>query len=151
MAAAMNGAPDRRPTGIIAAGAIVRGTGTNDGKILVIRRDRYGPEIALPKGKKSAGEDELTTARREVLEETGCPGAVVGYAGSTHYLVGGVPKVVFFLIMQAENDGECRPRDTGEVRAVEWLDVADAIASLSHRNERDLIASVFPVPRSAVK
>lgn len=136
-------------TGIVAAGAIVVGVGSNEGKVLLVRRQRYGAEVALPKGKVHTGENEVAAAQREVLEETGCVGTVTGYAGSTHYAVDGVPKAVFYLTMQAADDDVHSPQDTGEVCGVEWLNITDALAALSHRDERALVAAVFGVKGSA--
>ena len=56
-------------TPILAAGGIVVGQGANADKIVVIHRTRYGPEIALPKGKLTSGESPLEAAVREVGED----------------------------------------------------------------------------------
>jgi ADP-ribose pyrophosphatase len=47
---------------------------TEDGRFIVLRQYRHGPRAtvySLPAGQLEAGEDPLTAARRELLEETG--------------------------------------------------------------------------------
>ena len=70
-----------RLAAILAAGGIVLGTGANEGKIALIRRRRYGPETALPKGKLAQGEDPAGAALREVREETGVEARPLGMVG----------------------------------------------------------------------
>jgi len=133
---------------IVAAGAIVRGVGSNAGKILVVRRKRYGAEVSLPKGKLQEGESEIVAAQREVLEETGRKGTIRGYAGSTHYLANGAPKAVFYFIMDTVDVGVSRPGDTAEISAAEWLGISEAIQVLTHAEDRDLVAAVFGIKRN---
>lgn len=128
---------------IRAAGGIVKGVGRNKGKIAVIRRRRYEGEIALPKGKLEAGEDEKAAALREVWEETGIKAEMRGHAGETRYSVGGRPKTVTYFLMEALDDTVTQPEDSPEIDSVEWLSPADAIAALSHAEDKKLIERVF--------
>lgn len=142
--------PFRAPPGaILAAGGIVLGAGANAGKIAIIRRRRYGEEIALPKGKLGEGEEPAEAALREVREETGCAAQITEYAGTTRYFVKGVPKAVFYFLMKAEGDGDARPVDTGEVEAVEWMAPAPAVAAMTHREDRELVSAVFGLGKSS--
>jgi 8-oxo-dGTP diphosphatase len=145
----MNGdAPSTRGFSILAAGGIVRGVGKNAGKIAVVRRKRYPGEVALPKGKLVKDEHAIDAALREVQEETGCKIKKYEYAGSTHYLVGTIPKAVFYFLMDEESDDECKPKDTREIESVVWSKPEDAINELTHREDRQLISAVFGLARS---
>jgi 8-oxo-dGTP pyrophosphatase MutT (NUDIX family) len=128
---------------IRAAGGIVKGTGRNKGKIAIIRRRRYEGEIALPKGKLNPGEDERSAALREVEEETGIKAVLGDRAGETRYAVRGRLKTVTYFLMEALDDAPTQPQDSAEVGNVEWLTPADAIAVLSHAEDKKLIERVF--------
>ena len=134
---------------ILAAGGIVRDSATHPGKIAVVRRRRYGGELALPKGKvkEEKGEDILKTALREVEEETGCKTTILGYAGTTHYFDRGRPKAVCYYLMEVAGDCSGGPHDTNEIEAVEWLSPEEAVRALTHTEDRDLVAAVFGLPR----
>jgi 8-oxo-(d)GTP phosphatase len=134
---------------IRAAGGIVRGAGRNTGKMLVVRRRRYGGEVGLPKGKLVEGEDEAAAAVREVEEETGLRPVLRQHVGSTHYSVHGRSKTVAYFMMDATDDDVARPRDTGEIEAVEWLTPAEAVAALTHDDDRRLVAGIFGIARKA--
>ena len=132
---------------IRAAGGIVAGIGANRGKIAIVRRRRYADEVALPKGKLDAGESEGEAALREVKEETGLSVTLRGLAGTAHYHVGDRPKTVVYFLMDATDEGPGHPRDSGEIEAVEWLTPHEAIAVLTHAEDRELIAQVFETAR----
>jgi 8-oxo-dGTP diphosphatase len=131
------------PSAIVAAGGIILGRDDTNGKVAVVRRPRYGSELSLPKGKLKDGESEAEGAVREVYEETGCRAKIRQYAGSTHYAVRGVPKIVFYFIMDLEQDDGTGPVDKKEVEAVDWITIQHAQSTLTHREERDLIRATF--------
>jgi 8-oxo-dGTP pyrophosphatase MutT (NUDIX family) len=132
---------------IIAAGGILLGKGAHEGRIAIVRRPRYGGEISLPKGKIKKGETEVSAALREVREETGFGAKIKEYAGSTEYLVGDLPKVVSYFLMEAEGEEAISSRDEGEIEAVEWATPEAAVAMLTHQQDRALIRTVFALPR----
>jgi 8-oxo-dGTP pyrophosphatase MutT (NUDIX family) len=132
-------------TPIRAAGGIILGTGENKGKIAVVRRRRYTGEVGLPKGKVKVGETDTQTALREVYEETGIAVRITRVAGETHYFVNSTPKVVTYFMMEDEGGHDRGPKDTDEIAAVEWLIPEDAIALLTHQEDRDLIERIFEV------
>lgn len=130
---------------IRAAGGIVAGVGRNDGKIAVVRRKRYGGEVGLPKGKLNKGETEAEAAVREVEEETGIRVRLRAAVGTTQYNVDGRPKTVTYFMMDAPDDAPARPQDSTEVEKVEWLTPAEALAALTHDDDRALVTEIFKI------
>ena len=128
---------------IRAAGGIIAGVGNKSGKIAVVRRRRYGGEVGLPKGKLKEGETEAEAALREVEEETGLRAILRQRIGSTQYKVDGGPKTVTYFLMDAPVDAQACPHDSKEVQAVEWLTPDEALATLTHDDDRQLIKRVF--------
>jgi 8-oxo-dGTP diphosphatase len=96
----------------------------------------------LPKGKLAAGEDAVTAARREVLEETGCRVTVHEFLGALAYEASGRPKVVRFWRMAAAG-GPVGPL-MHDVKAVRWLTLEDAIDQLTHLREQVFLRQVGP-------
>ena len=125
---------------ILAAGGIVLGSQKNAGKICLVRRHRYPGEVALPKGKLLTGENAIEAARREVGEETGCNVEILEYAGTTHYLVGNIPKAVFYFVMKTDGKQDGGPTDMEEIENVEWLTPRDALRALTHQEDRELVS-----------
>jgi 8-oxo-dGTP pyrophosphatase MutT (NUDIX family) len=138
-------ARDIQSTSIRAAGGIVLGFGKNAGKIAIVKRRRYGGEVGLPKGKLKRGEDDSQAALREVYEETGIRAAIKRLAGTTNYLVGSVPKTVTYFVMETQDVDHDGPQDIGEVLSMEWIDPKEAVAILTHREDRNLISKLFGV------
>jgi ADP-ribose pyrophosphatase YjhB (NUDIX family) len=121
------------PVPIIAAGAVVK----HDGKIALVRRNRYSGDISLPKGKVKEGEMIEAGAIREVEEEIGQRLEIQGFAGLTRYLAAGAPKVVFYYMMSTDQ-GSCIPKDR-EVADVIWAKQDEAIGMLSYPEDRQLL------------
>jgi 8-oxo-dGTP diphosphatase len=128
---------------IVAAGGIILGSGRFSGQIVLVRRRRYRSEIGLPKGKSRGTESPLETALREVREETGFRARVEEFAGSTHYVVKGTPKSVFYFVMSLEGEDAEAIEDTAEIEAIDWAAPPAAIRRLSHREDQTLVAAVF--------
>jgi 8-oxo-dGTP diphosphatase len=134
----------RRLEPILAGGGIV--AGVTAGEIAIVRRRRYPGEIGLPKGKvkTAAGETIVRAAEREVAEEIGYPVRAVDFAGITHYFAKIRPKVVFYYHMTIVGEGG--PIDAEEIEAVAWLTPAEAVARLTHAEDRRLVAALFALP-----
>jgi len=122
---------------IRAAGGLLWKRGAQGRRIALIRRSAHGDTWSLPKGKLKRGESWLQGAMREVEEETSCRGKVVGVAGTTAYLVKGVPKLVVFLEMKVRREREFVP--SREVDELRWCSPRQARRMLAHPEERKLI------------
>lgn len=133
-----------------AAGGIV----IHDGRVLVVHRPRYD-DWSLPKGHLDAGETWAEAARREVLEETGVDGTIVGPPMPIAYTVtdlksesaaGANIKIVVFYLMTCDEgsaDGS-KAIDVHEVDAAAWWPVDRALRELSYADERRLLAEAYP-------
>ena len=114
---------------------------------IVVRRERGKPLVlvvtakkrrnrwVLPKGRVARGESAAKAALREVREEAGVCGRVVGPAGAATFTTGGRrTRVEYYLIQYT------RPsNDEGEDRKVEWCAVEDAIQMLCYASARRVL------------
>ena len=114
----------------------------------------YGSHWDFPKGHIEAGEDQETTARRELQEETGVRDArfVPGFKESMHYFYrkAGVDirKVVtYFLAETVGGDVTLSHEHCGYL----WLPYEAALERLTFKNARDLLtkAEGFHQPEAA--
>lgn len=134
------------PTDILAAGGVVWRTIRGERRIGIVRRLRYGGDVSLPKGKLETGESLKECALREVAEELGVVAQLGAYAGLLNYRVGDREKYVLFWEMDYVGDTGEGP-DGKEVGEHLWLTVEEAFAQLTHRSDRDLLASLTAAPR----
>jgi 8-oxo-dGTP diphosphatase len=128
-------------TPVLAAGGIVlRQAGT---PLVAVVRLRKRNEWVLPKGKLDAGETPRAAAEREVREETGHDVAVHEFLGTLVYESRGGSKAVHYWRMEA---GHAPVRELmRDVRAVDWLPLADALDRLSRGYERAFLENVGPI------
>ena len=121
---------------IQAAGGIIWKLEGKEKKLAVVHRHKH-KDWSLPKGKVDQGESWKKAALREVLEETGCLGKIIKYAGSISYTLDEIPKVVMFWHMDIKSSEP--EKMNGEVDEVRWLSVAEAIKILDYEDEIELI------------
>jgi len=131
---------------ILAAGAVLWRPAAGGIEVAVVHRPAYD-DWSLPKGKLDDGEHPLLAALREVVEETGLRGhPQLRLADVSYSLPTGVPKIVQFWAMRAD-DGPAGPvADPTEVDEVAWLTPAQAEHRLSYRADAELVGSVAALP-----
>ncbi|MDR1392435.1 MAG: NUDIX domain-containing protein [Bifidobacteriaceae bacterium] len=137
--------PRSATAGLDAAGGLV--WRVNDGRleVLLVHRPRYD-DWSWPKGKLKAGEDLITCAWREVLEETGRQVVIGRPLPKVAYpLASGRIKTVYYwaarLADDADNPAICaRPAvavaSQREVDRTRWLPVGQALRRLTRPTDR---------------
>jgi 8-oxo-dGTP pyrophosphatase MutT (NUDIX family) len=99
---------------------------------------------ALPKGLIDAGESSEETALREVAEEAGVRGRLVGKLGDVRYVYTWagerIFKVVSFYLVRYSGGrlGDLPPATAHEVAETAWLPLAEAPRALAYAGERDM-------------
>jgi 8-oxo-dGTP diphosphatase len=125
------------PEVLAAGGLIVR----DDGRLAVVHRPRYD-DWSLPKGKLDAGESFEAGALREVEEETGARGRIVGELASTTYRDRkGREKLVRWYRMELDGDPlEFVPN--AEIDELRWLTPDEARELLTYEHDRELLGTL---------
>jgi ADP-ribose pyrophosphatase YjhB (NUDIX family) len=126
----------------VSAGGVLLRPGERDEVLLAARRVRSGDLVwGLPKGLVEEGEPAEDAALREVREETGWEGRIVGDLGEIEYwyVWAGVRvhKIVRFFLMEAVGGDESL-RDH-EMEEVAWYPLADAADLVGFRSEREVV------------
>ncbi len=99
---------------------------------------------ALPKGLIDDGEPPEETALREVAEETGVEGRIVGKLGDVRYVYTWrgerVFKVVSFYLLRYSRGrlGNLPPATAHEVAEARWLPLDQAPMLLAYKGEREM-------------
>jgi len=145
--------PPRRPLRRVdetsAGGLVLDRRGPEASGALIGRLDRRGRLLwSLPKGHVEPGETEEQAAIREVAEETGIRGSVVGKLGTIDFwfVADGrrIHKTVHhFLLLADDPIGGLELSDEDvEVSEVAWVPLADLAAKLAYADERRLLERV---------
>lgn len=141
--------PLRRVDETSAGGLVLDRLGPQARGALIGRLDRRGRLLwSLPKGHVEPGETETQTAEREVAEETGIAGRVVGKLGTIDFwfVAEGrrVHKTVHHYLLLAvdpEHGLELSDADV-EVSEVAWVPMEELSARLAYADERRLLEKV---------
>lgn len=105
-----------------------------------------GKPWGLPKGEVEKGENIARTAHREVREETGLDGRILGKIGHIEYFFtykeddGGakrVFKIVYFFLMRYTR-GSIKDHDD-EVDDCRWFEIGRAIEMVKFEDEKDML------------
>jgi 8-oxo-dGTP diphosphatase len=127
---------------IEAAGGVVERQSPRGTLIAIVRRERYGQEWVLPKGKRGTGEPWQTNALREVKEETGLDARIIAPGGCTFYSAGATPKIVMYWRMVIDGEPpEFVPND--ETKELKWLAPIDAALALTHAEDVRLLQTIY--------
>ncbi|MHB9144362.1 MAG: NUDIX hydrolase [Symbiobacteriia bacterium] len=122
----------------VSAGGIVFKTARPTQLLLIL--DRYG-HWTLPKGHVEPGETVEEAALREIREETGIQGKIIGKVGEASYTYqdyrGTVDKMVHYYLVEAV-EGSPKPQ-LSEVREAKWFSIDDGIARFGYDNTLSII------------
>ena len=130
----------KRQRTIRQAGAIVFRGGADELRVLVISARRNRKRWVLPKGTVKRSEAPADAALRELWEEAGIRGRVVGRVGTAAYQTAdGRVECDYFLIRYTRQyEGE------GEGREQRWCAVEDAISLLTYATARRAVLEAYP-------
>lgn len=104
-------------------GVIVRNNGGKKEYLVLVQR-RSGT-WSMPKGHMEIGEDEVTTARREIFEETGLRvNFISGFREETIYKISNLKSKVVVLFLAVTNDTP-KLRES-EISSYHWVDADEA-------------------------
>lgn len=106
----------------------------DEGK-LALRRAADGT-IVLPKGHIEPGEAAYRAALREVAEELGLVGEVIGWGGVLEFAAGGRPRRVAYLLVQARPGADFE-RHVGHDTLL--FEPTEAVEALTHEDARRLV------------
>ena len=137
----------RRVEETSAGGLVVDRRGAGARGALIGRTDRRGRLLwSLPKGHVEPGETEEQAAVREVHEETGIHGDVIGELGVIDFwfVAGGrrVHKTVHHYLLLADDPGQQLSDADAEVTEVAWVPLDQLADRLAYADERRLVKRV---------
>jgi len=129
---------------VTSAGGVVYRWDKDNPLFLLLASNKRGV-WCLPKGLIEEGEDEVTTAMREVREETGVSRVKLhGKLGAIKYQFGFRAKtydktVHFFLFETDQADAKVGT----EHDAMEWMPYEKALHTLSYPNEKEMLSKAW--------
>jgi 8-oxo-dGTP pyrophosphatase MutT (NUDIX family) len=131
--------PEDRVVRYTAAGGVV----VHGGRVLVLRRPSRG-EVRLPKGHVEPGETVEETALREVGEESGYTGLVLGADLGTQEVAFGhkgrrYVRTERYFLMTLAGDAESARSDGETQFEPAWFPWDDALRALSYEAEREWV------------
>ena len=132
-----------RPPDVMAAGAVV----LRKGKVLLVHRPKYD-DWSFPKGKQDPGEHQVTTAVREVLEETGVEIRLGRPVRPQAYLQrDGRTKLVNYWRGHVVGDPDVSTYEPNrEIDQVTWVPVDEAPALLTYTRDVTVLQDALEQP-----
>ena len=123
---------------IIAAGAVVwRKNSKGVAEIAVIHRPKYD-DYSLPKGKTEPGESLISTAYREVFEETNLITQFGPFLGSVEYFSPfGLKQVSYWAAKSIGEENIFIPND--EVDRLDWIVISKAVDKLTSETDKEIL------------
>jgi 8-oxo-dGTP pyrophosphatase MutT (NUDIX family) len=110
--------------------------------IVPVKRAADGRRVlGLPKGHPDGDESPEQAATREVTEETGVTGELIGQLGDVHYRYERRGRLIdkqvrFFLFRYLSGDVSDHDHEIEEAR---WMPLADAARELTYEGERAMV------------
>lgn len=142
------------PTSIeVSAGGLIISDENPPRAALICHLNRGGGrDWCLPKGHVEGSETLEQTAIREVAEETGLAGEIIGKLGEINYSfrAGGkrVKKTVHHFLLREVSGSISHVGDpTGEVLEVRWFDLEELLEVLAHENEKTMAQKALELLR----
>jgi len=128
----------------ISSGGVIFRPATHGVEVALIST-KGGKVWGLPKGLVEEGENIARTAHREVREETGLDGKILGKIGHIEYFFtfteAGVHtrvfKIVYFFLMEFTG-GDVLDHDS-EVEECRWFPIGTAIRLMKYEDEKEII------------
>src|SRR5437660_990176 len=127
------------------AGGVVVRRGAHGPEILIVTARRNRKRWVLPKGTIKRGESARAAALREVKEEAGVRGTIVGRAGKSLYGTRAGSVLIEYFVIRYR-----RPAEGAEDRGLAWCAPEDAIARLSYASARRVVLEAAPTIRKAL-
>jgi ADP-ribose pyrophosphatase YjhB (NUDIX family) len=124
------------------AGAIVMRLTGQDPEVLLVRAKRPPHDWIFPKGHIEAGETAEDAARRELAEEAGVTGRLLGFVGESRFVNRDRDFHVVYHLFE--------PLVTGlphESREQEWFTIVQATDALAFQGAQDLLIRAFDLLR----
>ena len=119
-------------------GAIVYRRYHGNIEILLIKHINSG-HWSFPKGHVEAGETEVETAKREIMEETGVDVIIDPTFRETvqYFPRKDTQKIVVYFIAKARNY-DLTPQED-EISELKWVDIGHASAVLTYENDKTIV------------
>ncbi len=130
--------PQRKPGEPTHAGGIVFRDKKHVREFLLVQAKKTPNEWVLPKGHIELDEHPRETAVREVREETGVWGEIVGEGDVMEYELDGQQVRAQFYLMKARASGHPEDRWRGH----EWLSLEKAVERLTHPKSKDFLKAI---------
>jgi len=125
-----------------AAGLVVWRQGASGTEVLTVHRPAL-QDWVLPKGHIDEGELAPEAACREFTEESGYRAVATRPVATIDYPVKNTTKRVYWWVGRLLDVPARAPEDRREIDAVTWRPVADALATLSYADERQVLTKAL--------